>query len=224
MESSGNPRTTWQLIFVPALITLAITLLRLAGELEHWPAPWFRGGSAIVGISWLPFIFGPYFALKLARAGDGPPNAGKAIGFSVASLGILALGGYFVFRAREAISALDILGFLVLLGAAFVPGLGWRRLGRTLVAYAFAARIPVLVVIFLAFRANGGAGWGTHYDSTPARLASAGFWMKFVSEGLLPQMCGWVAYTVIVGAILGSIAAAVAHGSSAQRSPQPAAS
>ena len=87
----------------------------------------------------------------------------------------------------------------MILGEAFVPGLGWRSLGSTLLAYALAARIPVLVVIFFAFRGNGGAGWGTHYDSVPARLASAGFGRKFVSEGLLPQMCLWIAYTVIVG-------------------------
>jgi len=30
-------------------------------------------------------------------------------------------------------------------------------------AYAFAARIPVLVVMFIAMSANGGQGWGTHY-------------------------------------------------------------
>lgn len=224
MESAGHPRTTWPLILVPALITLGITLLRLAGELQHWPAPWFQGGSAIVGISWLPFIFGPYFALKLARSGEGPSSAGKAIGFAVLSLGVLALGGYLVFRAGEVLSALDIVGFLVVLVAAFLPGFGWRRLGSTLIAYAFAARIPVLIVIFFAFSANGGAGWGTHYDSSPARLASAGFGTKFVSEGLLPQMCFWVAYTVIVGAILGSVAAAVAHRRPAQPSTQPAAS
>ena len=62
------------LITIPALITLGITILRLVGELEHWPKPWFSaaagGGGAIIGISWLPIIFGPYFALKLAGAGD----------------------------------------------------------------------------------------------------------------------------------------------------------
>jgi hypothetical protein len=30
-----------QLILVPSIITLAITILRLVGELQHWPAPWF---------------------------------------------------------------------------------------------------------------------------------------------------------------------------------------
>ena len=51
------------LITIPALITLGITILRLVGELEHWPKPWFSaaggGGGAIVGISWLPIVFVP---------------------------------------------------------------------------------------------------------------------------------------------------------------------
>jgi len=59
-----------KLIIIPAVITLGVTILRLVGELAHWPTPWFSavagGGAAVVGISWLPIIFGPYFALKLA--------------------------------------------------------------------------------------------------------------------------------------------------------------
>jgi len=31
-----------RLITVPALVTLGITILRLVGELEHWPTPWFN--------------------------------------------------------------------------------------------------------------------------------------------------------------------------------------
>ena len=64
------------LITIPALITLAVAILRLVGELKHWPAPWFNaapgGGGAIVGISWLPILFGPYFAWKLAGSGYRP--------------------------------------------------------------------------------------------------------------------------------------------------------
>ena len=51
----ANEIETRKLILVPALITLAVTLLRLTGELLHWsktlfnPAP--GGGGAIVGLS-----------------------------------------------------------------------------------------------------------------------------------------------------------------------------
>ena len=70
----GKSVSIASLITIPALITLVVTVLRLVGEIEHWPKPWFNpaagGGGAIIGISWLPIIFGPYFALKLAGAGE----------------------------------------------------------------------------------------------------------------------------------------------------------
>jgi hypothetical protein len=76
-----------RLVFWPAVVTLAITLLRLTGELLHWsptlfnPAP--GGGGALVGISWLPPVFGVLFAIQPARAGYGPRSGGRAIGMAV---------------------------------------------------------------------------------------------------------------------------------------------
>jgi hypothetical protein len=57
------------LVFVPALVTLAVTVLRLALELAGGPA-WLAnngpgGAGAVLGIVWLPFVFGPWFALRL---------------------------------------------------------------------------------------------------------------------------------------------------------------
>jgi hypothetical protein len=61
-----------KLILIPALITLGITLLRLGGEfmdLPSWLASKKAGGpGALIGISWLPPIFGIYFAFKLMGA------------------------------------------------------------------------------------------------------------------------------------------------------------
>jgi len=46
-----------RLIAVPALVTLAVTLLRLFGELQHWSPMLFRrdpgGLGAVVGMIWL---------------------------------------------------------------------------------------------------------------------------------------------------------------------------
>jgi hypothetical protein len=71
--TSGSHLSTTRLILVPALITLAVTGLRVIGELQHWSPRLFNpsagGGGALVGIVWLPIIFGPYFALKLSGTG-----------------------------------------------------------------------------------------------------------------------------------------------------------
>ncbi len=214
MEKTKSISVT-SLITIPALITLGVTILRLVGELEHWPKPWFSaaagGGGAIVGISWLPIIFGPYFALKLAGVGDRPPSLGKAAGFAVLGLVVLVLGGVLAGVTRSHLFILTLVAFLVMLVAAFIPGIGWRSLGNTLLAYAFAARIPVLIVMFLAMRGNGGHGWGTHYDIVDPMLAQASFARKFFYEAILPQMTLWIAWTVVSGSIFGVIVAAIAR-------------
>ena len=210
-----RPTSIMSLITMPALITLGITILRLVGELEHWPKPWFSaaagGGGAIVGISWLPIIFGPYFALKLAGAGDGPSSAGKAIGFAFLGLAVLFAGGVIAQRSFTHHPALALLGMLLMLVSALIPGIGWESLGKTLLAYAFAARIPVLIVMLVAMLGNGGQGWGTHYDVAPPGFPAQSFATKFFDLAFLPQMTLWIAWTVVFGSILGTIVASLSR-------------
>ena len=204
------------LILWPAAITLTITLLRLVGELQLWAPALFNraagGGGALVGISWLPIVLGPYFAWKLAQDGKGPANAWKVAGMAV--LGVLVSIGAFV-----AVQALGlgpwgfIAGFFVCLALAFLPWKAWPELwpelGRTLFGYALAARIPVTLVMLVAIFGN----WGTHYDvlppDAPPMLVSAGPLARWFWIGLLPQMTIWIANTVLVGTLLGAILVAV---------------
>jgi hypothetical protein len=204
-----------RLIAIPTLITLAVTILRVVGELKHWPALGFNaaagGGGALVGIAWLPIIFGPYFALKLAAAGDGPASSGKAIGFAFLGLLALFVAGVLVALTVKHHPLLTLAAFLLMLLAAFVPLIGWPSLGRVLLAYAFAARIPVLIVMYYAMAGNGGAGWGTHYDAVDPMLAHLSFWRKYIYAAILPQMTLWIGWTVILGTIIGAIVAAIAN-------------
>jgi len=71
MHQQSDPNYV-KLVTIPALITLGITLLRLAGEFMNLPA-WLAsrepgGMGALIGISWLPPFLGIYFAVKLAGA------------------------------------------------------------------------------------------------------------------------------------------------------------
>ena len=57
------------LIRIPAAITLGVTLLRLVLELTGAPG-WLAsdaagGGRAVLGIAWLPLVFGPWFAFRI---------------------------------------------------------------------------------------------------------------------------------------------------------------
>ena len=130
MESSLRKMSIARLIFWPAVITLGITFLRVEGELRHWSSVWFNrsagGGGAIIGISWLPLFFGPYFALKLARENEGPVSYGKAVGAAAAGLVVLFGGGFVVGATESHPGILTLFGFLIMLGAAFIPVIGWR--------------------------------------------------------------------------------------------------
>ncbi len=208
-----KPVSITNLITIPALISLGITILRLVGELQHWPKPWFNtaagGGGAAIGISYLPIIFGPYFAMKLAGAGDGPSSIGKAIGFAFLGLVVLVLGGFWAQSTFSHPSILTLVAFLVMLAAALIPRIGWRSFGNALLAYAFAARLPVLIVMFLAMHGNGGGGWGTHYDAVAPMFVHAPLAKKFLYEAFVPQMTMWIGWTVVVGAVFGVIVATV---------------
>ena len=210
--NSASQLSIGKMILVPAIITLGITILRLVGELQGWTPILFGraagGGGAILGISWLPLILGPYFALKLAGSERGPAGLGRAIGMAVAGLVVFFMASYLAFGTTLAIPVRMTAGFAIMILAGAISVVGWPALGRTLIAYGYAARIPVAVIMYFAFRGN----WGTHYDALPPEYTGpTDLVTKFIFLGVLPQFIFWVVYTIIIGALLGTIFAAVAH-------------
>ena len=102
--SSPTKSVITRLIMYPVIITLLVTFLRLFGELMGGPAILFSraegGGFAIVGITWLPFIFGPYFAVKLFDRSMKPSSFAKTIIFAIVGFVILLIGGALAVAGR----------------------------------------------------------------------------------------------------------------------------
>jgi len=202
-----------QLIAIPAIITLAITLVRLIGEMQGWSKVWFNpnpgGGGALIGIVWLVPLFGIYFAIKLSNAGEGPAGAGRAVLFAVVGIIIVVAGFAAAFKVSQ--PGLPVAQLLLGIAAVVATVLQyriWPALAKTLLAYGFAARIPVAIIMFFAIRGN----WGTHYDGPPPGFPADITWFpKFVLIGLLPQLVFWIAFTVIVGILFGAAAVAITH-------------
>lgn len=209
MASAEQNVSVRDLILVPSLITLGITLLRLVGELQSWSPALFGkvagGGGSLVGISWLIPVLGFYFGWRLTRSGHGPASAGKVAG--LAFLVLLVVGGISFALGRISQNAL-FLGFVLgSIAAVWWTARLWPALWRTLLAYAFAARIPVVIVMLVAILGN----WGTHYDVPPPNFPdSYSPIVKWALIGLLPQLTIWIYMTVVGGLLTGAVAAAIA--------------
>src|SRR5450432_3863018 len=88
MAHNALPLSIPRLVLGPTVITLGITLLRLAGELRGWPSPWFDKSSGVVGVTWFPPpILGFYFAWKLWHEGERMDRVDRA--FALAFLGVV---------------------------------------------------------------------------------------------------------------------------------------
>jgi hypothetical protein len=201
-----------QMILWPAVITLAVTLLRLVGELQGWNKVFFNpvagGGGAIIGISWLPFLFGPYFAWKLARSGRAPQRPWKVAGMALLGIAV-AIGAFAGVMSIGPQRGTILVALLLTLAAAFVPWKAWPELAKVLLAYAFAARVPVAIVMLAAVFGN----WGTHYDvlpdNAPASLLALGPLGRWFYIGFLPQLTIWIAQTVLIGTLFGATVVAL---------------
>jgi len=199
-----------ELILVPSLITLAITVLRLVGELQNWAPALFNkaagGGGALVGISWLILVFGALFGWRLTRAGQGVASPLKVSGIAFV---VALVVGFAAFGIGQVAGQNGFFGSFIL-GAIAAIALTknlWPELWRALLAYAFAARIPVALLMLVAILGN----WGTHYDVPPPGFPDTySPFVKWVLIGLIPQLTLWIYMTVIGGLVTGGIAGAVA--------------
>jgi len=197
-----------KLILVPAVITLVVTLLRLIGELQGWSPTFFDpepgGGGALFGIWLLVPVFGIYFALKLAKAGQGPPSGWKvALRAAIVLFVITGIVYGVLGLVSNVIGSLLTMGVLVLGTTILAMKKPWPALYSTLIAYALAARLPVAFIMFFAFFGD----WGTHYDGPPPNFPETGPLVKWLVSGLWAQMTFWISFTIIFGMLFGGLAA-----------------
>jgi uncharacterized protein (TIGR02246 family) len=195
----------------PAAIALAVTLLRLAGELRGWSEAWFSRATSglvptgavswLVGITWLALPFGAWFAGRLVRAGESPPPAGRAVPVAVAAVVGLYAGTRLVPLLRLGLPLFLLAIWAVGVLAAILAWRAWPALARVLLAYGLLSRAPVALVMLLAMHGR----WGTHYDyADMPRVLEAPFWPAYFAFAFVPQLVFWVAYTVVLGVVGGA--------------------
>lgn len=205
--------STWSLILVPSILTLIVTIVRLVGEIQGWSPKYFNsdagGAGALVGIVWLAPLFGIWFARRLLAAGVAPSGRGRAILWPLIAVVLVVGLNLAIFKTigpkKEGGVPTDPMFIFAVQGAALVGGViacfGWPRLALVNFAYGLAARIPVAVVMLIAMSAK----WGTHYEKGVPGLPQYPLVQEWALIGLLPQLVGWVSFTIVVGGLLGGL-------------------
>ena len=210
-----------KLVLIPGLVTLAVTLLRLVGELNNWSPALFNraagGGGALVGISWLALVFAVYFAVRLRNDGLVLDRPGASIAYAIGALAVMIGGGFVFFFGVHTKSTLWIwVGLLIAAASLVVMRRTWPAYWNVMMCYALWARVPVIIVMFLAIRGN----WGTHYDVAPPSgdIWGADWLRKWFDIGVVPQLFIWIPYTVVFCGLIGVIVAVALK----RKSPAPA--
>ncbi|HSR68536.1 MAG TPA: hypothetical protein VLU25_11385 [Acidobacteriota bacterium] len=192
-------------ILIPALITLMVSLLRLTGELMEWSAFLFSreagGNGSPMGISWLIVVFGFYFGWALSKRGHEPPSMGRAWG--VFAVIFLLLFGILTAASIMGINyPVFLLALIAMCIAAYLAHRYWGPLGKVLFAYAWAARIPVIIIAFFAIFGD----WGTHYEKGPPEFVyPESPFQHWLLLGLLPQATLWIHMTLTWGGLFALI-------------------
>ncbi len=198
-------------IAIAAVVSAAVSGLRLYGELEGWSETWFSrqpGGSSLLGVTWLVPIFGFWFGRRLAKGGNRPASAGKSLLLCVLGL-LLTFAVFFVLMGTELVPDFGTRGLLLAIATpacGLLALLAWPRAYLANLFYGLLARAPVVLIQYVAIE----HGWGTHYEKGPPPPAPQD--PESVLFALtLAQCTFWpFAWTTLVGGIFAALGAATA--------------
>lgn len=202
-----------RLVLWPVLLTLVVNVLRLVLQVQGVVGTGSGGGGALVGITWLIFLFGGVLGWRIARTH--PPRWRPAWLWTllalIAILVTVILGFSGIDRVDQSEEGFQKLRQTVLIGCgvailmALFCAAVWPRLAGAMLLYALPTRATVLVLTWLA-KSNQ---WDTHYT----KFGPSGIERESMSETLVSagaaQFGFWVPFTVVGGCLAGAVAGAL---------------
>lgn len=208
---SESPPTPLRAVAVPVLLTIAVSIARHVLEATGVAHSLTGGRLYPLGITWLVFVFGAWFAWRLARDG-GAPRVRRAWPWALVPL--LALMGTAVGlfaqidpadRSDAAFASLRtsvrIIAAVAAVGAV-VAASAWPRLAVHLFVYGLLVRAVVVVQTIVAKQ----LGEDTHYT----KFGPAGIERDLpdtIASAALAQFGIWVPFTILAGTLAGCLVA-----------------
>src|SRR5690606_31087414 len=159
------------------------------------------------------FVFGFWFGLRMQRSGAGVANPNRtllmavvAVAAALASVAICTQLELISMPTKEAPGEFHgIVYFMGSLGlGSLLAFVAWPRMAITMLVYAILARVPVIVITWLAVRGE----WNTHHAKLPAEFVLPAD-ADIMSVLITPQMTFWPMLTVIFGTLCAAVAARV---------------
>jgi hypothetical protein len=199
--------TTLRLIAIPTVLTLGVNIARLWLEVNGTINSESGGGGALLGISWLMFLFGAWFAFRLRRLGSAPRVAKSFLLPLIAAVAFMGAAAMTFASSPEGAdvpmdemrSAVSLLA-AVCCGGALLCFVAWPKLSWTLLLYAIPARLTVLALTWLA----KDQGWDTHYTKFGQQGQQTDL-QGTMTGASIAQLGIWVPLTVILGSLTGCV-------------------
>lgn len=215
--SERPSRSIVSAILVAAAIALVVSVLRFHGEQNRWSPVLFDtepgGGWSPLSITWLVLVFGFWFGRSMALNGNRPAGIGRALKLHlVGAVLLLALvAGTFAvvtdWRTRSVVvnagaAACGLLAFA-----------GWRRAYLANLGAAVLARVPVMVIQYLAIE----GAMDVHFAKGPTGCPPA----DVMVVSMTAQAVMWpLGYSVLVGGFFAVLGAATVRGTRGWQRPQ----
>jgi hypothetical protein len=200
-------------ILIASAITLLVTLTRLYMELYVWvekdsPQKGPGGGMAWLGIAWLVIPFGFWFGRRLAAAGRRPSSNGRALGLAFVGLALFIGTMMYVGNPNSTftVDELKTMFGYVSIGAPVITLLvlwAWPSCWLALLLYGILARVPVIVIQYVALDRN----WDTHYAKVHPKMPKD---MSIADKGyalMMAQATLWIPFTILVGGLFAVVGA-----------------
>ncbi|MFY9344633.1 MAG: hypothetical protein WAT39_19225 [Planctomycetota bacterium] len=191
-------------VFIAALISLVVTLVRLLGEQQKWAPALFGtssgGGGAILGITWLVLPFGFWFGRRLAQNGHRPASTGKSLLLPLLGFGLAIGVGMTVFNLDLSWHTRAWCMNIGTALAGLLAFVAWRRCWFVCAFYGVLARVPVIVVQYVSLE----KGWDNHFAKGPPGSDPADLLFLLT----LAQAVFWpFAFTTLVGGFFAALGA-----------------